>query len=179
MHTRVFRSRRLRALVTVRPLRDGDVDTVAALFDRLSPESRKSRFHGAKPRLSAADRALLARVDADHHVLVAHVDGDAAPAAIARLARCLDDRRAAELAFEVADCYQRAGIGTTLVRFLLADARAAGFTRVTADVELSNRQALGLLGRLLGRGALRVEGAAVRADAPLGAYAGANPEPAG
>lgn len=168
MNTRAFRSRKLGRLVLVRPLRDGDVATVTAVFDRLSPESRARRFHGAKPRLSNGDRAHLARVDADSHVLVAHVDGDEAPAALARLVRCPDDSRAAEIAFEVADPYQNAGIGTTLAELLLADARAAGFTRVTADVELCNRGALALLRRLLGREALHVEGSNVRVEAPLG-----------
>lgn len=167
MNTRAFRSRKLGRLVLVRALRDGDVTTVAAVFDRLGPESRARRFHGAKPRLSDADRTRLAGVDADRHVLVAHVDGDEAPAALARLVRCPDDPRAAEIAFEVADCYQNAGIGTALVELLLADARAAGFTRVTADVQLSNRGALALLRRLLGREALHLEGSDIRVDAPL------------
>ncbi len=168
MNTRVFRSRKLGRPVLVRPLRDGDIATVAAVFDRLSPESRARRFHGAKPRLSDGDRTCLAKVDADRHVLVAHVDGDEAPAATARLVRCLDDPGAAEIALEVADCYQSVGIGAALVELLLADARAAGFARVTADVELSNRGALALLGRLLGGKALRVDGSDVRVEAPLG-----------
>lgn len=167
MHSRMVRNNMLGALVLVRPLENGDVDTVAALFERLSPESRAHRFHGAKPRLSEVERALLARVDADRHVLVAYVEGDAAPGAIARLVRRPDDRRTAEIAFEVADRYQGVGIGTELVKLLLADARAAGFTRVTADVELSNRRALALLRRLFGSGAFHVEGAAVRAEALL------------
>lgn len=167
MNTRALHSRQLGALVFARPLRDGDVDTVVAVFDRLSLESRARRFHGAKPRLPERDRACLSRVDGDHHVLVAYVDGDPSPAGLARLVRCPDDARAAEIAFEVADCYQGAGIGTALVELLLADARAAGFTRVTADVELSNRGALALLRRLLGREALHVDGAEVRVEAPL------------
>ena len=169
MNTRALPNRKLGALVLVRPLRDGDVETVAAVFDRLSPESRARRFHGAKPRLSDSECACLARVDADRHVLVAHVDGDETAAAMARLVRCREDHRAAEIAFEVADCYQGAGIGTALVELLLADARAAGFARVTADVELSNRSALALVARLLGRDALRVDGSEVRVEAQLGA----------
>ncbi len=167
MNTRAFRNEQLGALVLVRPLRNGDVKTVAALFERLSQESRARRFHAAKPRLSDRECAYLARVDADRHVLVAHVDGDEAPAAMARLVRCPEDHRAAEIAFGVADCYQGAGIGTALVELLLADARAAGFACVRADVEFSNRIALALLRRLLGRKALRVEGSDVRFEAAL------------
>ncbi len=59
--------------ITIRPLRNGDTETVAALFGRLGPESRRARFGAAKPRLSPAELAELARVDATHHVLVATV----------------------------------------------------------------------------------------------------------
>ena len=47
--------------------------------------ARASRFCGAKPRLTDAELALLARVDAERHVLVGYVDGDPRPAGIARL----------------------------------------------------------------------------------------------
>lgn len=172
MQARSFTSRRLRATVTVRPLRDGDVETVAALFDRLGAESRAARFHGPKPRLTERDLRLLAEVGPDRHALVAYVEGDAAPAAIARLARDRRDPKAAEIAFEVADRYQRAGIGTTLVQLLLADARAAGLERVEARVESSNRRAFALLRRVLARPSLRFEDGGVTVGARL---AGAKP----
>ena len=79
-----MRSRYIRG-ITIRPLRNGDVETVAAVFSQLGSASRARRFCGAKPRLSDADLALLARVDATHHVLVAYVGDDPAPAGIARL----------------------------------------------------------------------------------------------
>src|SRR4029078_13427511 len=73
--------------LTIRPLRDGDTQTVAALFERMGARSRERRFCGAKPRLSDVDLANLARVDADHHVLVGYFDGDPDPVGIARLVR--------------------------------------------------------------------------------------------
>jgi ribosomal protein S18 acetylase RimI-like enzyme len=149
MNTRALPNRKLGALVLVRPLRDGDVETVAAVFDRLSPESRARRFHGAKPRLSDSECACLARVDADRHVLVAHVDGDETAAAMARLVRCREDHRAAEIAFEVADRYQQRGIGSALTAELIADARAAGISQITALVASDNPAALALLRRVL------------------------------
>ena len=62
--------------LTIRPLRAGDTETVAALFERLGDGSRQKRFCGGKRRLSDAELASLARVDADHHVLVGYLDGD-------------------------------------------------------------------------------------------------------
>ena len=106
--------------VTIRQLRSGDTATVASLFARLGEQSRRRRFCGAKPRLSDAELAQLARVDGDRHVLVGFVDGDPRPAGIARLVR---DGATAEIAVTVADCYQGRGLGTTLVRALAADAR--------------------------------------------------------
>src|SRR5258707_3102863 len=86
--------------LVVRPLRDGDVDTVSGVFARLGEQSRRMRFNGPKPCLSAAELRSLATVDGEHHALVAYVDGDPHPVAIARLARAADG---AEIAVAVAD----------------------------------------------------------------------------
>ena len=161
MHTRAFRSRSLRKTILVRPLAVGDTATVSALFERLSDSSRAARFHGAKPRLSHAELARLAAVDRDHHVLIAWVDGDPAPGASARLVRNVADRQRAEIAFEVADCYQGHGIATALVGMLIADARAAGITRVEGLVQPSNGAAVSLLRRVLGRVSMRYEDGAI------------------
>jgi len=131
--------------ITIRPLRNGDVATVAALFGRLGDRSRERRFCGAKPRLSDRELAALARVDGDHHVLVGYLDGDAEPAGIVRIAR---DGDAAEIAFAVADAYQGRGVGSTLVRELAADARAAGIRELVATVCGDNPPAVSLLKRI-------------------------------
>ena len=159
MHAHAFHNRSLGRIVTVRPLANGDTETVAALFDRMSPASREHRYHAAKPRLTSRELDQLARVGPDSHAVVAYVDGDPLPAGMARLVRDADDRTAGELAFEVADAYQGHGIGKALVELLLADARAAGIRRVDAWVQTSNRPALGLLRRVLDRVTVRVEGA--------------------
>src|SRR5215471_5784706 len=137
MHARALQNRKLGKLVVVRLLDDGDTNAVATLFERLSRVSRERRFHGAKPRLTSRELDALARVDGDHHVLVAYVDGDDSPAAMARIVRNAGDRHLGEIAFEVADRYQGCGIGTQLVELLLADARAAGIRRVDACVQTS------------------------------------------
>ena len=139
----------------VRPLRHGDVDTVAAMFGRLGERSRRSRFNGPKPRLSPPELEHLAAVDATRHVLVAYLEGDAEPVAIARLVR---DGSSAEIAFEVADEHQQRGIGSALTAELLADARAAGIREVTALVSSENRAAVSLLRRILDGLEIRFEG---------------------
>src|SRR6476646_10933638 len=131
--------------LTIRPLRNGDTETVSAVFARLGSASRQRRFCGAKPRLSDGDLAALARVDETHHVLVAYVGGGSAPAGIARLVR---DGATGEIAFEVADELQGRGIGSVLARELAADARAAGITELVATVCGDNAAVVSLLRRV-------------------------------
>jgi L-amino acid N-acyltransferase YncA len=130
--------------ISIRPLRNGDTETVAAVFERLGDESRRRRFGGPKPRLTAAELAQLSRVDATHHVLVAYVDGDRAPAGLARLVR---SGRTAEVAFEVVDEHQGRRIGSALARVLAADARAAGIVELHAVVTGDHKRVSSLLGR--------------------------------
>ena len=154
MYTRFLKPKRGPAIF-VRHLRHGDVGTVEAVFDRLGDRSRRTRFNGAKPHLTTAELERLAIVDSTHHVLVAHVVGDPRPAAIARLVR---DGHTAEIAFEVADEYQQRGIGSALTAELLADARAAGITEITALVASDNPAAVALLRRILDVLDVRFEG---------------------
>ena len=164
MHTRVV-TPTLGPTMLVRPLRSGDVDTVRAVFERLGEDSRRRRFNGWKPRLGEKELRWLAAVDSRHHALVAYVDGDSRPVAIARLVR---SGSSAEIAFEVADEYQQRGIGTALTTELLADACAAGITEITALVSSDNPAALALLRRALSALDIRFEGGelSIRAAAP-------------
>ncbi len=141
--------------VLARPLRHGDVRTVLAVFERLSERSRRARFNGPKPCLTRSDLRQLALADRTRHALVGHVEGDPRPVAIARLVR---DGRSAEIAFAVADEYQRRGIGSALTAELIADARAAGITEVTAVVSSDNSAAIALLRRVVNALAVRFEG---------------------
>ena len=92
--------------------------------------------------------ALLARVDGDHHVLVAYADGDPLPAGVARFVR---QGRAAEVAFAVADEHQGRRIGSALAEALTADARAAGILEFHATVTGENQPVISLLSRATGR----------------------------
>lgn len=139
--------------------------TVAAVFERLGEESRRARFNGPKPFLTTDELRALALVDGDHHALVAHVEGDPEPVAIARLVR---RGSSAEIAFAVADEHQQRGIGSALTAELLADAGAAGVTEVTALVASDNPAALALLRRTLRVLEIRLEGAELLIRAPLG-----------
>lgn len=154
MHTRVLKPKH-GPVILVRPLRHGDARTVMAVFARLGGESRRTRFNGPKPCLSFAEIRRLAAVDRTRHALVAWVEGDPQPVAIARLVR---EGRTAEIAFAVADAYQHRGIGSALAAELLADARAAGITEITALASSDNPAAVALIKRISRVLDIRLEG---------------------
>ena len=118
--------------IIVRPLRNGDTATVQAVFAALGIESRRRRFGYSKDELKPDELRELARVDVTHHVLVAWLDGR--PVGIARLVRDAPGSYAGEIAGAVVDGRQGRGIGTALLRLLLADAAAAGITHVRAQL---------------------------------------------
>ena len=154
MHTRVLKPKHGPTLL-VRPLRHGDVRTVLAVFERLGAQSRRARFNGPKPCLSAAELQELAAEDCRRHALVAYVEGDPQPVAIARLVR---DGETAEIAFAVADDYQHRGVGSTLAAELIADARASGIRVITALASSDNPAAVALLRRTAKVLDVRLEG---------------------
>ena len=128
--------------ITIRPLRSGDTATVQTVFARLGEQSRRLRFGGAKQILTADELERLARVDDRHEVLVAY--SESGPVGIAHLVR--DDHGAsAEIAWAVADAWQRLGIGTAFARLLSADAAAAGITELRATMHVENRASFSLM----------------------------------
>jgi GNAT superfamily N-acetyltransferase len=157
MHTRAVHLGKL-GWIRIRPLRNGDSETVERIFERLSPASRVRRFNAAKPRLTEHELATLARVDARSHSLVAWVDGDPEPAGFAQLVRDADEWTHAEIAFAVADAYHGRGIGSALVDELACDARAAGITHLTATIQSSNAPAFVLVKRVARPVDMRFEG---------------------
>ena len=163
MHTRIVRPKHGPELV-VRPLKKGDTATVQAVFERLGEASRRARFNGLKHRLGEQELRWLATVGPNHHALVAYVDGDPEPVAIARLVR---SGSSAEVAFEVVDAYQGRGIGSVLTQELVADACAAGIVELNALVRSDNPAALALLQRVLGQLEIRFEGPDMLVRAPV------------
>ena len=123
--------------LTIRSLGNGDTGTVAALFERLGARSRERRFCGAKPRLTDAELARLARVDERHHVLVGYVVGDPGPAGMARLVR---NGTSAEIALEVADAHQGRGVGTMLARDSLPTRGRPGSRRSSPRCAATTRE---------------------------------------
>lgn len=145
-------------LVFVRPLDAGDEATVQAVFDGLSPESRRGRFLRSVPRLSSKMRTHLSAVDQDtHRAAVAWMNG--APAAVVR--PVADGTGAYELAVAVVDRRQGCGLGRLLVESALSHAESSWIGEIRVHVGGTNRRSLALfssLGFELRRDGIDLEG---------------------
>jgi RimJ/RimL family protein N-acetyltransferase len=136
------------ALVNVRPIDGRDRDAFSAWFGRLSDESRRRRFLGPKPRLSARELTYLTEVDHISHTALVAVDQTGRLIGEARYATAAPGDRIAELAVTIADEWQGRGVGSRLAARLIEAARANGMTRLTAITLWENAAAIGLLQRL-------------------------------
>ena len=138
-------------LIRVRPAARADQEELARMFQRCTPETRYRRFHG--PVRAIPERYLADALSGSpfHYALVAGpepgpgavpapgpaaVSGpDTRAGGIVALASCRTvDEGAAELGLLIEDAWQRHGLGTRLLRDLVAHARGAGLRVVEAQV---------------------------------------------
>ena len=156
--------------LTIRPITIGDVERLARLFTRLSPESVHFRFFSPIARPPRA--ALLRLADVDHgrrDALVA-LDGDEI-VAVARY----DEQPGtgpvgstrAEIAMTVEDAWQHRGVGKRLAKQLAALAADRGYDTFVATMLPDNRAALGLVRKLVPEATVRFAGGEYEADMPL------------
>jgi acetyltransferase len=136
------------ARVDVRPIGARDRDAFSAWFGRLSDESRRRRFLGPKPRLSARELKYLTEVDHVSHTALLAVEADGRLIGEARYAVEHPDDRVADFAVTVADEWQGRGVGTRLAAALVRAARANGMRELTALTLPDNVAAQRLLRRL-------------------------------
>jgi RimJ/RimL family protein N-acetyltransferase len=134
------------AQISLRQLGATDRAGFAALFSRLSPESRYRRFLSPKPELAARELTYLTDVDHRHHEAIAAIDErDGSIVGTARYVRNPDSANVAEIAIEVVDEFQRMCIGTALAGLTIHQARTSGVTLLTATTLRENRAARALL----------------------------------
>jgi GNAT superfamily N-acetyltransferase len=134
----------------VRALAPHDRDQLAALFLRLGPEARLSRYFSPKPNLSPRELTYLTDVDEVRHVALAAVDAsDLSIVGVARYVTYAQAPATAEVAVEVADDLQRSGIGTHLMNRIVERAAANRVAVLTARTRYGNTAA-GALSRGLG-----------------------------
>jgi GNAT superfamily N-acetyltransferase len=129
--------------VEIRALAPLDRAALEAAVDRTSPLSLYRRFFAVKTVFSEKEAQYFVEVDFKKHVaLVAVINEGMRPAIIAggRYVLVTDDK--AEVAFIVIDAYQGKGLGTILLKHLIAIARSAGLRQLVAEVLPENRPML-------------------------------------
>jgi GNAT superfamily N-acetyltransferase len=155
------------SLIVVRHAASTDRDALVSMFERCTLETRYRRFHAPVNRIP--ERYLTEALSGTplHHALVAwttqvagvdadadadqrpsHVgpDQEARPPEIVALASCrLIDEGAAELGVLIEDAWQRQGLGTSLVRDLVAHATGLGLRVLQAQLLAEQAWIAGLL----------------------------------
>lgn len=120
----------------LRPVLPGDSERTVHGHVHFSSETIYRRFMSARVP-SVAMMHYLAEVDYVDHFVWVMVDGSD-PVADARFVRDENDPTVAEIAFTVADAYQRRGIGTFLIGALAVAARVDGVERFSARMLSDN-----------------------------------------
>jgi acetyltransferase len=131
----------------LRPLRIQDAPALGALFEGLSPEDRRRRFHHAAREFPRSWLDTLAGVDQREHVALATVAARSEAGPLIAEARWVIDtsRDAAEFALVVAPAWRRHGVGTRCVRALLHAASRRGLARIYGTVLAHNAPMLALM----------------------------------
>lgn len=148
----------------VRPIRAGDKKALVAGLERLSPQSTYRRFLRPVTKLSERELKYLTEIDYTNHFawVAADPKDDLNGYGVARYVRDAKDPEVAEAAVAIVDDQQGKGLGTILMRLLVATARENGVTVFRGWVLGENREILRPLERIGARrtadhGVLRVE----------------------
>jgi RimJ/RimL family protein N-acetyltransferase len=123
----------------IRAQRREDRADLLEAFDRLSAQSRYTRFFAPKSGLSEAEIAQFMKVDfVDHVALMAVAQVEGGPRIVGAGRYIVSQPGAAEIAFAVDDSYQGRGVASAVIRSLAAIARAAGIDSFHAEVLAEN-----------------------------------------
>lgn len=128
---------------TIRRVQPGDQQAVHAFFDRLSPESRWSRFFSLAKPSEQMIRSLCNPADSHSQLtLIVTRTVHQEPHIIAAGSYWGQDEKTAEVAMSVEDAFQGKGIGTLLLERLALLAARNGFTRFWATTHANNQPML-------------------------------------
>ncbi len=135
----------------IRPILPSDRELQREAYEHLSAESKYHRFLSQVPHLTEEllDR-LVDDVDGvDHVAYYLFLDGQDSvlPAAIGRIVRYPNRRDTADIAVTVQDDLQGRGIGSALVKILVAR-RPEGVSRIVTVVSADNEASLKMLRRV-------------------------------
>ena len=138
------------AEIVIRTVNANDAPRLQTFVRGLSVRSRRFRFFSTLVELSAAQLDRLVRPDRIGLALVA-LKGLSEDAAIVGEARYVVDPAAdcdAEFAIAIADGFQRKGLGTRLMKLIVAHASKTGVRRLFGEILAENQTMLEFTRRL-------------------------------
>ena len=141
---------------------------IARGFERLSAQSRRSRFLRPMARLDAATLDYLSAVDGSRHLAIGASSAGDERVGLARCVRLEGEPETAEIAVTILDDWQRRGVAPVLVTELARWADAVAIRKFRALFGFENRA----VARLLAGNGIAFEpegGGMVRADIEIGA----------
>ncbi len=125
--------------ITFRAQRPEDLDGGRDALARTSAETLYLRFFAVKREISEKEAHYFLDIDFVKHVaLVAMADEDGRPTLIGGGRYIVIEPGKAEAAFALVDDYQARGIGSALMRHLVAIGREAGLRELVAEVLSDN-----------------------------------------
>jgi RimJ/RimL family protein N-acetyltransferase len=135
--------------VSLRPAGADDIDSIARLYQDLSPESfwRRFQFRASRPGPALVARLASLSADSPGSTRVVAVPQAGPDGVVAEARYVVLDDETAEMALAVRDDYQGTGLGGLLLDALVQRARADGLQRLRADVLHGNDPMLRLLYR--------------------------------
>src|SRR5262249_16979784 len=143
----------------VRALGPDDRDALALAFARMSPESRRRRFLGPKPKLSPRELKWMTEIDhVSHEALAAFDEADGTIVGVARYNAWSVREQTVDLAVAVIDEFQGKRIGTRLALQAIQRAKLNGFGVIRGTRFWDNRPARRML-RTLGFNTVSYDGA--------------------
>jgi GNAT superfamily N-acetyltransferase len=129
----------------IRPIRPTDLAVLSDFFAGLSMQSRYQRFFAPVTPGPALLRILSGSAGGTVDALIAITDGGIVGHAMAADRAAPLGGQTADIGVVVADDWQSRGVGSALMRALIAGARARGVTSLTMDVLPGNRQVLAMI----------------------------------
>lgn len=120
----------------IRPIRPADEDLIKDMFYSFSEQTKYLRYHGTLKAMPHNKVQVFCNVDYDTEMALVAVRGTGGHEEIVAVGRYMTTpaKRAAEMAFVVADSLQRQGLGTYLFHRLIEIGKQEGIKEFHADV---------------------------------------------
>src|SRR5882762_7518977 len=134
--------------IEIRALRREDEADMLAAIEKTSAQSLQRRFFVMKRHFSDKERAFFLDVDFKNHVAIVAIADEAGHKVIVGGGRYIVfEPGRAEMAFVVIDTWQGRGVGSILMRHLVAIASAGGLEELTAEVLPENTAMIKVFGK--------------------------------